>query len=58
MLREVFASARPRPVTPAYVRISQVLQTEFSAALTQLRTPARALALAQRGIEAIVTDAH
>jgi len=54
-LGEVFGSARPRPVTPRYVRISQVLQTEFSAALVRARTPAAALASAQQAIEEIVS---
>lgn len=58
VLREVFASARPRPVMPAYVRVSQVLQTEFSAALARVRPPSLALASAQRGIERIVADAR
>ncbi len=57
-LREVFANARPRPVMPRYVRVSQVLQTEFSAALSRVRPVALALASAQRGIERIVADAH
>jgi len=56
-LRRVFVAARPRPVTPRYVRISQVLQTEFSAALVRVRTPAAALASAQQAIEEIVSGA-
>lgn len=39
--------ARPRPVTPYYPMISDVLQGEFSAALAGIRTPAEALARAQ-----------
>jgi multiple sugar transport system substrate-binding protein len=53
-LRAVYESARPRPVTPHYVRMSQVLQTELSGALAGLKTPERALADAQRDIEAIL----
>ncbi len=51
-LRAVYEHARPRPVTPRYVRLSQVLQSEFSAALAGLKSPTQALADAQRQIEA------
>jgi multiple sugar transport system substrate-binding protein len=56
-LAGVFASARPRPVTPQYVRVSQVLQADFSAAVSGLERPRAALAHAQRRIEAILADA-
>jgi multiple sugar transport system substrate-binding protein len=55
-LADVFASARPRPVTPRYVRVSQVLQSEFSAAISGLKTPAAALAAGQRGLERLLAD--
>ena len=53
-LERVFANARPRPVTPQYVRVSQVLQGDFSAAVSGLRTPPAALAHAQQRIEEIL----
>ncbi len=53
-LRGIFERARPRPVTPRYVRISQVLQSAFSAAVAGIETPGRALATAQRRIEAVL----
>jgi len=53
-LRAVYEHARPRPVTPHYVRLSQVLQAELSGALAGLKTPEQALADAQRDIEAIL----
>lgn len=53
-LRAIFDRARPRPVTPQYVRISQVLQSEFSAVVAGLKRPEDALASAQRQVEAIV----
>jgi len=53
-LRTVYERARPRPVTPHYVRMSQVLQAELSGALAGLKTPAQALADAQRDIETIL----
>ncbi len=40
----VFLAARPRPVTPYYLMLSQVLQPEFSAALVGRKTPEAALA--------------
>ena len=46
--------ARPRPVTPYYVMISQVLQSEFSAVLVDRKTPEAALAAAQAQIEQIL----
>ena len=36
-----------RPITPYYMMLSDVLQGEFSAAITGVRTPAEALARAQ-----------
>jgi multiple sugar transport system substrate-binding protein len=43
-LREVFETARPRPVSPDYVALSQELQAQFSAVLTGGRSPHAALA--------------
>jgi multiple sugar transport system substrate-binding protein len=42
-LREVFETARPRPVSPYYVALSQELQAQFSAVLTGRRQPRPAL---------------
>jgi len=42
-LFEVFLTARPRPVTPYYLMFSQIMQPEFSAAVTGIKTPADAL---------------
>jgi multiple sugar transport system substrate-binding protein len=53
-LERVFATARPRPLTPAYVRVSQALQSDFSAAISGLRSPRDALAHAQRRVEEIL----
>jgi multiple sugar transport system substrate-binding protein len=53
-LEQVFASARPRPVTPHYVRLSQALQAEFSAAISGMKPAGEALATAQRRLEEIV----
>ncbi len=53
-LYTVFMTARPRPVTPYYMMITQVLQPEFSAAITGIKTPAQALGSAQKQIEHIL----
>jgi multiple sugar transport system substrate-binding protein len=52
----VFATARPRPVTPYYVRVSQVLQSELSAIVAGLKTPEAALAAAERKLRKILAD--
>ncbi len=55
-LRDIFEQARPRPVTPQYIRLSQVLQSEFSAVVAGVRSPAEALGRAQRQAEAIFAE--
>jgi multiple sugar transport system substrate-binding protein len=46
-LRPAFERAEPRPVTPYYMMLSDLLQGEFSAAITGVRAPEEALARAQ-----------
>ena len=46
-LRPMVERARPRPVTPYYPMITDVLQGELSAALAGIRSPAEALRRAQ-----------
>ena len=53
-LYEVFMKARPRPVTPYYMMITQVMQAEFSAALAGIKNPESALDSAHRQIEHIL----
>ena len=43
-LGALLETARPRPVSPRYVALSQVMQSEFSAVLCARREPAAALA--------------
>jgi multiple sugar transport system substrate-binding protein len=50
-LKQMVERARPRPVTPYYNLISDVLQSEFSAAVAGLRTPEEALRRAQRQVD-------
>jgi multiple sugar transport system substrate-binding protein len=47
----IFLRAQPRPVTPYYMMFTQVLQSEFSAAIAGVKTPGAALASAQNQIE-------
>lgn len=42
-LDPIFRTARPRPVTPYYLMFSQIMQPEFSAAITGVKEPAEAL---------------
>jgi multiple sugar transport system substrate-binding protein len=50
-LAPVFVGAKPRPVTPYYLMISQVLQPEISATVVGLKMPGEALASARRQID-------
>ena len=47
-LRRVFETARPRPLTPFYMMITQVLQPELSSVISGLKTPEEALRSIQR----------
>jgi multiple sugar transport system substrate-binding protein len=49
-LYDIFMEARPRPVTPYYMMITQVMQSEFSAALVGVKTPEAALRSAGKQI--------
>lgn len=53
-LYPIFMNARPRPVTPYYMMITQVLQSEFSAAISGIRTVDKALESAERQISHIL----
>jgi multiple sugar transport system substrate-binding protein len=46
----IFLDARPRPVTPYYLMITQALQPEFSAVLAGIKSPEAALASAQKQV--------
>ena len=50
-LKDMVERSRPRPVTPYYNLISDVLQSEFSAAVAGLRTPEEALQRAQKQVD-------
>ena len=53
-LKEVFIHARPRPITPLYSFISQILQVHFSRALTRQETPQEALERGQAEIAGVL----
>jgi len=55
-LYSILERARPRPVTPYYNLLSDVLQSEFSAAIAGIRSPESALRRAQRQIDRIVSE--
>lgn len=53
-LFDILMKARPRPVTPYYMMMTQVMQPEFSAAISGIKTPEKALGSAQKQIENIL----
>jgi trehalose/maltose transport system substrate-binding protein len=53
-LRQIFRTARSRPVTPWYQTISATLQPEFSAAILGLTSPERALEAARQRLDFFV----
>lgn len=55
-LAETMKYARPRPVSPNYPRISQVMQEEFSAAVTGTKAPADAMRDAKAKIDAVLVE--
>jgi ABC-type glycerol-3-phosphate transport system substrate-binding protein len=52
--RDIIAQATPRPVTPVYTELSQILQIHLHRALTRQRAPAAALAEAAREMRALL----
>jgi multiple sugar transport system substrate-binding protein len=53
-LYDVFMKAKPRPVSPYYMNMTQVMQSEFSAAVAGIKTPEEALASAHKQITHIL----
>jgi len=54
LLEGIVEHARPRPVSPWYPRVSDVLQGEFSAVVSGIRTPSDALSRVQKQIDRLV----
>ena len=52
--REVIEHAVPRPVTPVYTELSEILQIDLHRALTRQQEPAAALAHAAREMQALL----
>lgn len=52
--RDVVAAARPRPVTPVYTQLSEILQIRLHQALTRQREPRGALDEAAREMRALL----
>lgn len=57
-LGRILAVAKPRPVTPHYMNVSDVLQTELSAALAGLKTPEKALRDIRVQLEPVLAASH
>jgi len=55
-LRGILEHATPRPVTPFYAMISQVLQVEFSAVVSGIRTPQQAMRAATIQLNHLLGD--
>lgn len=55
-LYNVFLHAKPRPVSPYYMAMTQLMQPEFSAAISGIKTPEQALKTIQTGFEKILKD--
>ncbi|MDQ3263450.1 MAG: ABC transporter substrate-binding protein [Myxococcota bacterium] len=56
-LLPIFERARPRPVTPYYGLMSDAIQSEFSAAIVGVDSPATALQRLQRQLDRIAGEA-
>lgn len=50
----ILMNARPRPVTPYYMMITQVLQPEFSSVISGIKSPQEALRSAQEQVKHIL----
>lgn len=53
-LGRILETARPRPVTPYYMGLSEILQAEFSAVLAQLKTPKQAVRSIEKQAERLL----
>ncbi len=43
LFEKILSNARPRPVSPFYMSLSEIFQTEISAALVRIKTPKQAI---------------
>ncbi len=56
-VRGIIEHAVPRPVTPVYTQLSEILQVQLHRALTRQDSPREALAAAARGMRALIARA-
>jgi multiple sugar transport system substrate-binding protein len=56
-LRRIIDHAAPRPVTPVYTQLSEILQIQLHRALTRQTSPAAALAQAQKEMQQVLDRA-
>jgi multiple sugar transport system substrate-binding protein len=56
-LAPILEQAQPRPVTPYYLMMSTELQSQFSAAISGIRSPEEAMKRASRSIELLTGEA-
>ena len=57
MVRRIIEYAVPRPVTPIYTQLSEILQINLHRALTRQTEPAAALARAQAEMQRVLNRA-
>jgi multiple sugar transport system substrate-binding protein len=55
-LYDVMMGARPRPISPYYMMMTQVMQPEFSAAISGIKSPEAALVSASEQIDHIIGE--
>ncbi|NJL16273.1 MAG: hypothetical protein HC938_02830 [Nitrospira sp.] len=55
-LYPILLGAKPRPVTPYYLLVSQAVQPEVSAVVVGRRSPAEALGIIRRRVEQIMGE--
>jgi len=55
-LYDIFMNARPRPVSPYYMMMTQIMQPEFSAAISGIKPAGEALKEIQSGIEKVISE--
>ncbi|HNT69772.1 MAG TPA: ABC transporter substrate-binding protein [Syntrophorhabdaceae bacterium] len=53
-LHDILLNARPRPVSPYYMMMTQILQPEFSAAIAGIKKPSDALMSAERQVQHVL----
>jgi multiple sugar transport system substrate-binding protein len=55
-LYNVFMNAKPRPLSPYYMAMTQIMQSEFSAAVSGKKSPELALKTIKKGFESLLKE--